>query len=81
MYIDAPTPIQEMVENVVMKFHPNGEPTFESLGLGGWSPSGIVQNFLEFMHISLDMPWWVTIVTGILSFIARFIDSIKVHGY
>ncbi|KAL6254671.1 hypothetical protein P5V15_013978 [Pogonomyrmex californicus] len=58
---DPPTPIQEIMENV-MKFHPNGEPTFESLGLGGWTPPGLVQHFLEFMHIHLDMPWWMTIV-------------------
>ncbi|KYN08730.1 Mitochondrial inner membrane protein OXA1L, partial [Cyphomyrmex costatus] len=58
---DPPTPIQEMIENIV-KVHPNGEPTFESIGLGGWTPSGIVQNILEYMHINLDMPWWLTIV-------------------
>lgn len=60
-----------MMENIV-KLHPNGEPTFKSLGLGGWSPSGLLQNFLEFMHISLDMPWWLTIVAGTLSVIAGF---------
>ncbi|XP_071557693.1 mitochondrial inner membrane protein OXA1L [Temnothorax nylanderi] len=60
---DPPTPIQELMENIV-KLHPNGEPTFQSLGLGGWTPSGLVQQFLEFMHISLDMPWWLAIVTG-----------------
>lgn len=63
MFVDAPTPIQEIIENIA-KVHPNGEATFESLGLGGWSPSGLVQNFLEYMHISLDMPWWMTIVIG-----------------
>jgi len=61
MYIDPPTPIQEIIENIV-KVHPNGEPTFESLGLGRWTPPGIVQNFLEFMHINLDVPWWLAIV-------------------
>ncbi|KYQ48195.1 Mitochondrial inner membrane protein OXA1L [Trachymyrmex zeteki] len=59
---DPPTPIQEIIENIV-KVHPNGEPTFESLGLGGWSPTGILHNLLEFMHINLDMPWWLAIVT------------------
>ncbi|KAG5310842.1 OXA1L protein, partial [Acromyrmex insinuator] len=58
---DPPTPIQEIIENIV-KVHPNGEPTFESLGLGGWTPTGIVHNLLEFMHINLDMPWWLAIV-------------------
>ncbi|XP_014481852.1 PREDICTED: mitochondrial inner membrane protein OXA1L [Dinoponera quadriceps] len=56
-------PIQEVVENIV-KLHPNGEQTLESLGLGGWTPVGIVQNLLEYMHIGLDIPWWSTIVIG-----------------
>lgn len=42
----------------------NGEPTFASLGLGGWSPVGMVQNCLEFLHISLDVPWWGAILIG-----------------
>lgn len=42
----------------------NGEPTFSSLGLGGWSPTGIVQNCLEYMHVSHNIPWWGTIVIG-----------------
>lgn len=41
-----------------------GEPTFVSLGLGGWWPSGIVQNVLEFFHIGLDLPWWGAIAIG-----------------
>ncbi|XP_011704065.1 PREDICTED: mitochondrial inner membrane protein OXA1L [Wasmannia auropunctata] len=60
---DPPTPVQEIVENIV-KLHPNGEPTFESIGLGGWYPPGMIQHFLEFMHINLEMPWWLTIVTA-----------------
>ncbi|XP_069956718.1 mitochondrial inner membrane protein OXA1L isoform X1 [Cherax quadricarinatus] len=35
-----------------------GEPTFASLGLGGWSPVGIVQSSLEFLHVTADLPWW-----------------------
>lgn len=38
-----------------------GEPTFASLGLGGWSPIGIMQNCLEYIHISGTLPWWATI--------------------
>jgi len=56
-----------------VKVHPNGETTFESLGLGGYTPVGLVQNFLELMHISCDMPWWATIVFGILFFIIRLL--------
>lgn len=45
-----------------MKVHPNGEPTFASLGLGGSSPIGIAQSTFEWLHITLNMPWWATIV-------------------
>lgn len=38
-----------------------GEPTFESLGLGGWSPVGLIQSALEFIHVSVGLPWWGTI--------------------
>lgn len=37
------------------------EPTFQSLGLGGWSPPGIVQNCLEYLH-GCNLPWWECIV-------------------
>lgn len=40
------------------------EPTFASLGLGGWTPVGIVQNCMEFLHIGLDLPWWGCIAIG-----------------
>uniref|UniRef100_A0A1B6E8W1 Membrane insertase YidC/Oxa/ALB C-terminal domain-containing protein n=1 Tax=Clastoptera arizonana TaxID=38151 RepID=A0A1B6E8W1_9HEMI len=40
------------------------EPTFSSLGLGGWGPVGIIQNCMEFLHINCDLPWWVAIVIG-----------------
>ncbi|KAK3872004.1 hypothetical protein Pcinc_022892 [Petrolisthes cinctipes] len=38
-----------------------GEATFQSLGLGGWTPVGIMQNCLEYLHISANLPWWATI--------------------
>uniref|UniRef100_A0A1Y1LNP5 Membrane insertase YidC/Oxa/ALB C-terminal domain-containing protein n=1 Tax=Photinus pyralis TaxID=7054 RepID=A0A1Y1LNP5_PHOPY len=41
-----------------------GEPTLESLGLGGWSPVGIILNCLEFLHVSMNLPWWGAIVVG-----------------
>lgn len=40
------------------------EPTFASIGLGGWSPVGIVQNCMEYLHIGCDLPWWVSIIIG-----------------
>ncbi|XP_015191198.1 PREDICTED: mitochondrial inner membrane protein OXA1L [Polistes dominula] len=58
-----PMPVEEVVE-VVQKIHPNGEIAFSSLGLGGYSPIGLLQSSLEWMHIHLDLPWWGTIVLG-----------------
>lgn len=40
------------------------DPTFESLGLGGWGPVGIIQNCLEYVHVEFGMPWWTTIMIG-----------------
>ncbi|XP_026680873.1 mitochondrial inner membrane protein OXA1L-like [Diaphorina citri] len=40
------------------------EPPIEELGLGGWTPSGMVQQCLEYLHIGLDMPWWQAIIAA-----------------
>lgn len=46
--------------------HPNGEATLESIGLGGYSPIGLVQKGLEAMHVHFGIPWWEAIVIGTL---------------
>lgn len=56
-----PNPIEELTTLVLSS---NGEPTLASLGLGGWSPSGIVQQCLEFAHVSIGLPWWSSIMLG-----------------
>jgi len=40
------------------------EPSLSSLGLGGYSPIGIVQQIFEFSHITLGLPWWSAILCG-----------------
>lgn len=57
---DAAAPIQEMVVA-------GAEPTFASVGLGGWSPVGIVQNCMEYLHIGCDIPWWGAIMIGTIA--------------
>lgn len=52
------------ISQAVQSISANGEPTFASLGLGGWGPVGLVQNALEYLHVSLDIPWWGAIVIG-----------------
>ena len=41
-----------------------GEPTLASLGLGGWTPPGMFQQFFEMLHVSVGMPWWGAIAVG-----------------
>lgn len=49
---------------MVQKVHANGEVAFESLGLGGYSPVGIIQSSMEWLHVSFNLPWWSTIAIG-----------------
>nr|XP_045010773.1 mitochondrial inner membrane protein OXA1L [Jaculus jaculus] len=39
------------------------EQTFTELGLGSYTPVGLIQNLLEFMHVDLGLPWWGAIAT------------------
>ncbi|XP_022824538.1 mitochondrial inner membrane protein OXA1L-like [Spodoptera litura] len=61
--VPDPSTLVDLTETV-QTVAANGEPTLASLGLGGWSPIGLVQHCLEFLHISLDVPWWGAIVIG-----------------
>lgn len=55
-------PTTPIVENVAA-LNALGEPTLASLGIGSFSsPSGLVQNALETIHIYTGLPWWGTIV-------------------
>ncbi|KAG8875599.1 Mitochondrial inner membrane protein oxa1 [Tulasnella sp. 331] len=47
-----------------------------SLGLGGWSPAGIVQTLLEQIHVTTGLPWWASILT--LAAVIR-IASLPLH--
>ncbi|XP_072938130.1 mitochondrial inner membrane protein OXA1L [Epargyreus clarus] len=59
-----PVPDPATLTEAVQSLAANGEPTFASIGLGGWGPVGIVQNCLEYLHVSLDVPWWGAILIG-----------------
>lgn len=62
--IPEPPPIPESPVELLDQLNALGEPTFASLGLGGWSPVGLVQTSLEYLHASLGIPWWGAIVIG-----------------
>lgn len=35
-----------------------------ALGLGGYTPSGLLQSLLEFLHVNAHLPWWVSIAAA-----------------
>ncbi|XP_065520438.1 mitochondrial inner membrane protein OXA1L-like [Lathamus discolor] len=42
------------------------EVRLEELGLGAFTPVGLVQNFLQYLHLDLGLPWWGAIAAGTL---------------
>ncbi|XP_011505129.1 PREDICTED: mitochondrial inner membrane protein OXA1L [Ceratosolen solmsi marchali] len=59
-----------------------GEPTFHSIGLGSWYPAGIIQQFLEILHIKAHIPWWATIVaTTVCVRLLMFPLTVKMQRY
>jgi len=58
--IPEPPAIPELVAKVA----DGAEPAFSTLGLGGWTPVGIVQNCMEYLHVTVDLPWWSCIMIG-----------------
>jgi len=40
------------------------EPPFSDLDLGGYTPAGLIESALEWLHIGADLPWWICIVLG-----------------
>lgn len=40
------------------------EVLLEELGLGAWTPVGLVQSALQGLHLHAGLPWWAAIVLG-----------------
>lgn len=62
--IPEPPPVPDLSEQIANQLNTLGEPTFASLGLGGYSPVGIVQTCFEYVHVTLGVPWWTSIAIG-----------------
>jgi hypothetical protein len=62
--IPEPPAVPPVVEELIETLPLSGELPFENIGLGGWTPVGIVQNCMEYLHIGCDLPWWATIAIG-----------------
>ncbi|KAG8952149.1 Mitochondrial inner membrane protein oxa1 [Tulasnella sp. 424] len=60
-----PTPADASITDLVTSPLANGDHIGDlaSLGLGGWSPAGLVQTLLEQIHVHTGMPWWATIIS------------------
>lgn len=56
--IDLPETEPSAVLTNAAEVSTNLEPTFESLGLGGYTPVGFFERILEIMHVDFGMPWW-----------------------
>ncbi|XP_064466501.1 mitochondrial inner membrane protein OXA1L-like [Ornithodoros turicata] len=57
-------PILETVESAASLLSNDTAQSLEDLGLGGWSPSGLLQHCLNFLNSDFGIPWWGTIVIG-----------------
>lgn len=62
--IPEPPLIPDASAEALSNLNALGEATFESLGLGGWTPVGIVQQCMEFLHVNFGIDWWLAIVIG-----------------
>ncbi|KAG5677249.1 hypothetical protein PVAND_007021 [Polypedilum vanderplanki] len=56
--------VEKVIESTQAVAVEGVEPAFTSIGLGGYSPVGIVQHCMEFLHITCDLPWWGAILVG-----------------
>ncbi|KAG9012840.1 Mitochondrial inner membrane protein oxa1 [Tulasnella sp. JGI-2019a] len=76
--VDAIPPIDGSIADLITTPLANGDHIgdLSSLGLGGWSPAGIVQTILEQIHVTTGLPWWASILT--LAAVVR-IASLPLH--
>ncbi|KAE8633573.1 hypothetical protein XENTR_v10001919 [Xenopus tropicalis] len=60
-----PPPLVEAAPTVSETILPESvQQSLADLGLGGQTPVGLIQNFLEFLNVDVGLPWWGAIVTG-----------------
>ena len=66
-HIPEPPIVPDLITKVTEELASGVEPAITTLGLGGWTPVGIVQNCMEYLHIGLDLPWWTCIIIGTIT--------------
>ena len=55
--------VQTVVAEVPVS-HGQGVGELASLGLGGYTPPGLIQSSLELLHAHAHLPWWLSIITA-----------------
>lgn len=66
---EPPSPLPDVVTSDDMAasvLDPLVEPALKTLGLCANTPPGLYQSALEWMHLSLDFPWWAAIIASTL---------------
>lgn len=79
-------PITEVTEAPVLATDvlqgAGAELSLAELGLGSYTPVGLIQNLLEFMHVSIGLPWWGAIIAGgFFCFVLRNLKLIHLHSF
>ncbi|XP_013784150.1 mitochondrial inner membrane protein OXA1L-like [Limulus polyphemus] len=64
-YIPEPPQVPVLNADVENVLEEKGSELLNA-GLGGWSPVGIIQHCLDYLHVSLNIPWWLSIVISTL---------------
>ena len=59
--LDSMTTNSELLQDMADAVTSVGEPTLSSLGLGGWSPIGVIQQCLEMVHVYGGLSWCASI--------------------
>ena len=59
--LDSMTTNSELLKDMADAVTSVGEPSLSCLGLGGWSPIGLVQQCLELVHVYGDISWCASI--------------------
>ena len=57
-----PSEISEVTADVAVNLA--SEPTFQSLGLAHYYPSGLLQSVMEVVYLNTGLPWWGTIIAS-----------------
>ena len=59
-----PVLVTDVAATAEQILQPVKEIPFTELGLGGYTPIGLLQSAMEFLHMSVGLPWWGTIIVG-----------------